>query len=125
MRPPKLILLVAPDCLQASLIRCVINSRTDLAIISAENAEQIQQITAECSFDMVLCMAPFNIEQYARIIKARTNGTPLACIRSQRESAFISHADAVLLEPRMDELIERMKIMCARKRGPKPVARAA
>jgi CheY-like chemotaxis protein len=119
MRPKKKILLVGENEFTISILRFLL-SNYGYAPTVAHTKKEARVCLADCEFDLLLCEKPMeNTEVFFTEAKVQQPHMPIMMIRHVEEQSFSRIADAVCTKPTPAELLERIKIMAARKRGPR------
>ncbi len=124
MRPKKRILLATANEVNGSVLKYMLEINRFAVKSTASAAEALETLQHE-TFDAMLCEWPLTgIERLldqAWTIDADMRSLVLAGSLREKPQSII--ADAVLLRGGCSpaELIERLKVLCARKRGPKSV----
>jgi DNA-binding response OmpR family regulator len=125
MRPKKKILIVSASEERASILRFTLYVRgfDAAAVLSAEAATVAIR---EALYDLLLCDLPLvGVEQLLAKVHASDSGMRTVVLASRRSALPQGlYADAVMAAGYLPEdLVDRIKIMTARKRGPKPAAK--
>jgi DNA-binding NtrC family response regulator len=109
MRPPKHILLVGEnDAAMAPLRFALRNSEPCYMVTTANSADEVCNLLAEGSFDMMLVQLPVTpLEPFLERVNKIDSTFPVLVMN-------------VINKPSMAEILDRIKVMTARKRGPKP-----
>ncbi len=121
MRPKKRILLAACHEERASILKYVLETHSFVAVIAPDAAEAVAQLRAQ-PWDLLLCELPFH-GLVALLDQARAAYTPSAVLTGAlREAPPLLNADAMISKadayPAI--LLDRLKVLTARKRGPRP-----
>ncbi len=119
MRPKKRILIIDPNELRTSILRYQLTIRGYAAFAAATAAEAREQFTA-CAPELVI--AALNVDGLDGLLtdlhQRDSFCRQLVLVPKYGECKVI--VDAVMCEPSPAELLERIKILCYRKRGPRP-----
>jgi hypothetical protein len=124
MRPPKKILLVGHKIDLVSTIKFAIGVHSGFIVSEAFTQEEALQLFENNHYDLVLVIGPIeNMEPMLLKMKNLAAYIPMmvSWYFNRKIEPSISVADAVLLNPPMSELFERLRIMCQRKRGPRKI----
>ena len=126
MRPKKLVLLAGADELSQSVLAYMLKTNAYRVITAASGQEAIEAFRKNGA-DIVLAdvvMEPMDGIKLTSKLKQMASHVPMILLGDpQQMSGAIYSADA-LLNKRMvlpAELLDRIKIMSARKRGPRPI----
>jgi CheY-like chemotaxis protein len=108
MRPPKHILFVGEnDAAMAPLRFALQNSGPCYTVTSANSADEVCNLLTEGSFDMMLVQLPVTpLEPFLERVNKIDSTFPVLTLN-------------VINKPGMAEILDRIKVMTARKRGPK------
>ena len=124
MRPKKLILIAIADEAELSTMRFMLNTN-GYRVIAAGNGEAAVDLFSANSVDLVLIdfhLPRGNGDQVAKRMKAIKPDIPIIMLRGRRPlGTDVFAADCLLDKTRtpMADLKERIKVMSARKRGPR------
>ena len=124
MRPKKIILCVDDNELELSVLKFML-ATNGYRVISANNGQEAIGIFAETAVDLVLSdfsMPHMNGDQLVRSLKQISSHVPMIVLGDPQKMGDQMHAaDAVLAKKNCSpqELLDRIKIMSARKRGPR------
>lgn len=124
MRPKKIILCVDDNEQELSVLKFML-ATNGYRVMSASNAQEAIGIFAENAVDLVLTdfsMPQMNGDQLVRRLKQMASHVPMILLGDpQKMSDQLHSADALLAKKNCSphELLERIKIMSARKRGPR------
>jgi CheY-like chemotaxis protein len=124
MRPKKIILCVDDNEQELSVLTFTL-STNGYRVVSATNAEEAINIFADTQVDLVLtdyAMPRMNGAQLVGRLKQIGPHVPMILLGDpQRMGGEIHAADALLAKKNCSpqELMERIKVMSARKRGPR------
>ena len=124
MRPKKIILCVDDNEQELSVLKFML-STNGYRVVSAANGQEAIGIFAENSVDLVLAdyaMPQMNGSQLIDRLKQIASHVPMILLGDpQRMGGDIHAADALLAKKSCtpQELLERIKVMSARKRGPR------
>lgn len=124
MRPKKIILCVDDNEQELSVLKFML-ATNGYRVVSASNAQEAIGIFAETSVDLVLAdfsMPQMNGDQLVRRLKQTASHVPMILLGDPQKMHDQLHAaDALLAKKNCSphELLERVKIMSARKRGPR------
>ena len=124
MRPKKKVLLVGVDVDRASVLKFTLETCGFAVTVKTTAAEALEEMQSS-RHDLLLCVWPlsgveFLIDQiYVLDLDIRT----LVLAANLREVPFGLNADAILTRGNCSsaELLERAKVLSARKRGPRPM----
>ena len=125
MRPKKKILLVCADDNHLSILRFLLENR-GFRTVAASTAKEAEIAFELASVDLVLCVTGRDIRD--GLITTLKNSRIYIPMILMVEKALdsIHHADAMILKSATSmELIERIRVMSARKRGPRKGSPAA
>jgi len=124
MRPKKVILCVDDNEQELSVLKFML-STNGYRVLSATNGQEAIGIFAEIAVDLVLAdfaMPQMNGSQLVDRLKQSASHVPMILLGDpQRMSGDIHSADALLAKKNCSpqELLERIKVLSARKRGPR------
>jgi two-component system, OmpR family, response regulator CpxR len=124
MRPKKLILIAMADEYELSNMRFMLNTQR-YRVIAAGNGEAAVDLFGASAVDLVLIdfyLPSTNGDQVAKRMKELKPYIPIVMLRDRRPLGMdVFAADALLDKTRTPtmELLERIKVMIARKRGPR------
>ena len=124
MRPKKVILCVDDNEQELSVLKFML-ATNGYRVVSATNGQDAIGIFAENAVDLVLAdvaMPQMNGCQLVDRLKQIADHVPMILLGDpQRMSGEINLADALLAKKNCSpqELLERIKVMSARKRGPR------
>jgi two-component system, OmpR family, response regulator CpxR len=124
MRPKKCILLIDSDEDQISLRRFLFETH-GFSVLSAENTRDAQRHFYPGVIDLVVCAYPsvgIDMERLLNLFKASRSWVSVVALVKDGEKVPVALlADASICLPLCStaDLIESLKIMSARKRGPK------
>jgi len=124
MRPKKVILCVNDNEQELSVLKFML-ATNGYRVISASTGQEAIGIFAETQVDLVLAdfaMPQMNGNQLVDRLKQIAQHIPMILLGDpQRMAGEIHAADALLAKKRCSaqELLERIKVMSARKRGPR------
>jgi two-component system, OmpR family, response regulator CpxR len=124
MRPKKCILLIDSDEDRISLRRFLFETH-GFSVLSAENARDAQRHFYPGVIDLVVCAYPsvgIDMERLLNLFKASRSWVPAVALVKDGEKvpvALLADASICLPSCSTADLIERIKIISARKRGPK------
>lgn len=124
MRPKKVILCVDDNEQELSVLKFML-STNGYRVISATSGQEAIGIFSELAVDLVLAdfaMPQMNGSQLVDRLKEAASHVPMILLGDpQRMSGDIHSADALLAKKSCSpqELLERIKVLSARKRGPR------
>ncbi len=124
MRPKKIILCVDDNEQDLSVLKFLL-ATNGYRVVSANSGQEAIGIFAGCTVDLVLSdfsMPQMNGDLLVRSLKQIAPHVPMVLIGDPQKMGDRLHgADAVLAKKNCSpqELLERVKIMSARKRGPR------
>ena len=124
MRPKKIILCVDANENDLSVLSFML-STNGYRVLSARNAHEAVALYSEHPVDLVLAnhvLPPGNGDHLVRKLKQIANHVPMVLLGDPMKMGDQIHsADAMLAKRNCSpqELLERIKIMSARKRGPR------
>lgn len=124
MRPKKIILCVDDNEQELSILKFML-ATNGYRVVSANNGQEAIGIFAETPVDLVLTdfsMPQMNGDQLVRRLKQIASHVPMILLGDPQKMGDQMHgADALLAKKNCSpqELLERIKIMSARKRGPR------
>jgi CheY-like chemotaxis protein len=124
MRPKKIILCVDDNEQELSVLKFML-ATNGYRVVSATNGQEAIGIFAEMAVDLVLTdfvMPQMNGSQLVDRLKQIASHVPMILLGDpQRMSGEMHAADALLAKKSCSpqELLERIKVMSARKRGPR------
>lgn len=124
MRPKKVILCVDDNEQDLSVLKFMLETN-GYRVLSASNGQEAVGIFAECLVDLVLtdfAMPQMNGDQLVNRLKQIAGHVPMILLGDPQKMAGQMHcADALLAKKTCSpqELLERIKVMSARKRGPR------
>ena len=124
MRPKKIILCVDDNEQELSVLKFML-ATNGYRVVSASNGQEAIGIFAETAVDLVLTdfsMPQMNGDQLVRSLKQIASHVPMIVLGDpQKMGDHIHAADAVLAKKNCSpqELLDRIKVMSARKRGPR------
>jgi hypothetical protein len=129
MRPGKIILLVGENEFTLSTLRFILthsrpsSSQSDYLVVTARSTQEAVDILRECSFDVLLCQ---RVHQYPIRLLDEFLGRCAEIAPNMRTivtsdgtyNAPVAHVDVFLYKPSSAEIMDSIKILSARKRGP-------
>jgi CheY-like chemotaxis protein len=124
MRPKKIILCVDDNEQDLSVLKFML-ATNGYRVVSATNGQEAIGVFAETAVDLVLAdvgMPQMNGCQLVHRLKQMASHVPMILLGDpQRMAGEIHVADALLAKKNCSpqELLERIKVMSARKRGPR------
>src|SRR3974390_1440385 len=124
MRPKKIILCVDDNEQELSVLKFML-STNGYRVLTASNAREAIDIFAETPVDLVLsdyAMPQMNGDQLVSRLKQMASHVPMILMGDPQKMGDHMHgADALLAKKNCTshELLERIKVMSARKRGPR------
>ena len=124
MRPKKFILCVDDNETDLSVLKFLL-ATNGYRVVSANNGQEAIGIFADTAVDLVLSdfsMPQMNGDQLVRSLKQIASHIPMILLGDPQKMGENLHAaDAVLAKRNCtsQELLDRIKIMSARKRGPR------
>ena len=127
MRPKKVILCVDDNEQELSVLKFML-ATNGYRVVAATNGREAIGIFAETSVDLVLAdysMPQMNGCQMVERLKEIASHVPMILLGDPQKMGGEMHsADALLAKKNCSpqELLERIKVMSARKRGPRPAA---
>jgi DNA-binding response OmpR family regulator len=120
MRPKKIILLVDADENDTSLLRFVIENQGRYRVVAASTTKEAKIAIWVASVDLVLCVVGKDIgeETITSVKQARPYIPMMVMVHRPETCLFI--ADSIISKSTTPiELLERIAVMSARKRGPR------
>jgi two-component system response regulator CpxR len=124
MRPKKIILCVDDNELELSVLKFML-STNGYRVLSATTGQEAVAIFSETQVDLVLAdftMPQMNGSQLVDRLKEIASHVPMILLgEPQKMGSELHRADAMLAKKNCSplELLERIKVMSARKRGPR------
>lgn len=128
MRPSRTILLVGENEDTLSPLRYVISNSQPEAldkvgrcyrVFSANSEKEAVEYLYESEFSLMLCQCPVaSLDSLLSHAKAIDDRMPTVVLYDKGSEAAECCADAAMHKPAMDELLERIRIMVQRRRGP-------
>jgi CheY-like chemotaxis protein len=124
MRPKKIILCVDDNEQELSVLKFML-ATNGYRVVSAANGQEAIRIFAETPVDLALvdfAMPAMNGSQLVERLKQIASHVPMILLGDPQRMAGEMHAaDALLAKKNCSpqELLERIKVMSARKRGPR------
>ena len=124
MRPKKIILCVDDNEQELSVLKFML-ATNGYRVVSANNGQEAIGIFADTAVDLVLsdfAMPQMNGDQLVRSLKQIASHVPMILLGDPQKMGDQLHAaDAILAKKNCSpqELLERIKVMSARKRGPR------
>jgi len=124
MRPKKIILCVDDNEQELSVLKFML-ATNGYRVVSANNGQEAIGIFSEMPVDLVLsdfAMPQMNGDQLVKRLKQIASHTPMILLGDPHKMGDQLHgADALLAKKNCttQELLERIKVMSARKRGPR------
>ena len=124
MRPKKIILCVDDNEQELSVLKFML-ATNGYRVVSANNGQDAIGIFADTAVDLVLsdyAMPQMNGDQLVNRLKQIANHVPMILLGDPQKMGGQMHgADALLAKKTCSsqELLERIKVMSARKRGPR------
>ena len=124
MRPKKIILCVDDNELELSVLKFML-STNGYRVLSATTGQEAVAIFSETQVDLVLAdfaMPQMNGSQLVERLKQIASHVPMILLgEPQKMGSELHRADAMLAKKNCSplELLERIKVMSARKRGPR------
>lgn len=127
MRPPKKILLVGDNEERVSLLAYVLHIH-HYCVVTAQSASEAEQLLVEASADLLLVLWPLDrASEFLKGFKAIDRGVPVLVLAYKVSydaalQTFWANVDGVLWRDHCSsaEILDRVKLMSARKRGPRP-----
>jgi hypothetical protein len=122
MRPPKTILLVGANEDAVSRLKFVLWTY-HYDVTAAANADEAIRLLHAQSFDLLFCLLPLaGVESLLGFVDALDNGTHTLVQAPKLTDAPEGVFEALILPNySREDLLIRVKILCARKRGPRPL----
>jgi DNA-binding response OmpR family regulator len=119
MRPPKTILLVGDD-MRVGILRFVIATHSRYRVSLAVGAQQALDLLAVGRYDLLLCQAPLDLLE-PLLVRAKMidDVMPTMVLGAEGHPRPDCYCGAFLAGASTAEVLERMRVMIARKRGPK------
>jgi CheY-like chemotaxis protein len=130
MRPKKIILCVDDNEQELSVLKFML-ATNGYRVVAATSGQEAIGLFAEMPIDLVLAdsaMPQMNGSQLVERLKQIASHVPMILLGDPQKMAGEMHsADALLAKKNCSpqELLERIKVMSARKRGPRPAAQRA
>ena len=124
MRPKKIILCVDDNELELSVLKFML-STNGYRVLSATTGQEAVSIFSETQVDLVLAdfaMPQMNGSQLVDRLKQIASHVPMILLGDPQKMGGEMHAADALLAKKnctAQELLERIKVMSARKRGPR------
>jgi CheY-like chemotaxis protein len=123
MRPKKIILCVDDNEQELSVLKFML-ATNGYRVVSANNGQEAIGIFADIAVDLVLsdfAMPQMNGDQLVSRLKQIASHVPMILLGDPQKMGDHMQADALLAKKNCSsqELLERIKIMSARKRGPR------
>lgn len=124
MRPKKIILCVDDNEQELSVLKFML-ATNGYRVVSANNGQEAIGIFSDTAVDLVLsdfAMPQMNGDQLVTRLKQIASHVPMILLGDPHKMGDLLHgADAMLAKKNCSpqELLERIKIMSARKRGPR------
>lgn len=124
MRPKKIILCVDDNELELSVLKFML-STNGYRVLSATTGKEAVELFSENQVDLVLAdfaMPQMNGSQLVERLKQIASHVPMVLLGDPQKMESEHHrADAMLAKKNCSplELLERIKVMSARKRGPR------
>jgi CheY-like chemotaxis protein len=124
MRPKKIILCVDDNEQELSVLKFML-ATNGYRVVSANNGQEAIGIFADLAVDLVLSdfsMPQMNGDQLVNRLKQIASHVPMILLGDpQKMGDHLHSADALLAKKNCtpQELLERIKVMSARKRGPR------
>ena len=124
MRPKKIILCVDDNEQELSVLKFML-STNGYRVVSASNGIDAIDIFADTAVDLVLsdyAMPQMNGDQLVKRLKQIASHVPMILLGDPQKMGDQLHGADVLLPKKTcspQELLERIKVMSARKRGPR------
>lgn len=124
MRPKKIILCVDDNEQELSVLKFMLTTN-GYRVLSARSGQEAIEIFSETNVDLVLSdysMPQMNGDQLVSRLKQQASHVPMILLGDPQKMGDQLHgADALLAKKNCtpQELLERIKIMSARKRGPR------
>ncbi len=125
MRPKKVILIVDDNEQELSVMKFMLSTNGYRVLASTNGQDAIAQFSGTLQIDLVLVdasMPQMNGRQLVERLKKMASHVPMILLGDTQATAGDIHmADAMLAKKNCSaqELLERIKVMSARKRGPK------
>jgi DNA-binding response OmpR family regulator len=118
VRPKKRILYVDLDELRASRLRYTLMIQ-GYNVFSAETAAEASYLLQQASpIDAMLIQGNFNnLAALLFDLHAQAPFVPQTVVAAKEQTGII--ADLILRQPTVEEMLERLRFACARKRGPR------
>ena len=128
MRAAKNILLVGENDFTLSPLRFMLSHSTPTLnshfgrcylVVTANSVQEALDTLSESQFDLMLCQCPVaSLDSLLSHAKAIDDRMPTVVLYDKGSEAAECCADAAMHKPAMDELLERIRIMVQRRRGP-------
>jgi len=123
MRPKKVILCVDDNEQELSVLKFMLNTN-GYRVISASTGQEAIREFSQNQVDLVLAdfhMQPMNGDQVVHRLKGIATHVPMILMADAPTGAEIHAADALLARKHCTphDLLEKIKLMSARKRGPR------
>lgn len=120
MRPKKVILLVGENETDMRILNYVFITNR-YATVMAWGAQEAVDVMFNISCDILIIMQPLDFFEKLLAHSKRLNEKipTIVLSDSKEELGLYVHADAVLCKPTAMELLERVRVMAQRKRGPR------
>jgi len=127
LRPTKTILLISEDEAQLSILRFTLrNSRpsafaADYAVTSVSSAPEALETLRTRQYDLLLILCPLgSLSELLHHAKLLYETMPSLVIYSKAIDVMHCSADAMMHNPSTADLLERIRILMIKKRGPSP-----
>jgi DNA-binding response OmpR family regulator len=129
MRAAKNILLVGENDFTLSPLRFMLSHSTPTLnshfgrcylVVTANSVQEALDTLSESQFDLMLCQCPIAyLDHLLKRAKEINCYIPTMVLFDKASEVGVCFADAVLCKPPNAELLERIRIMIQRKRGPR------
>ena len=123
MRPKRICLCVGTDAAALGVLVFMLRTK-GYAVLEAATAEAALSVAGQNDFDLLICFNGIDGQTGDGLIckvKELYPEKPAILIRQTAEASDTCSANAQVVQPwNAMELLERVKVMTARKRGPRP-----
>lgn len=121
MRPPKHILIVSDDEVQLSLLRFVVNVNPLYRATACHSAQEALETLRTRQYDLLVVLCPLaSLNELLPHAKLLYETMPSLVLYSKAVDVIHCSADATIHNPSTADLLERIRILTIKKRGPSP-----
>lgn len=119
MRPKRVVLLVGEKESDLNLLSYVLTIR-NYAVVAAASLQEVHFLLSKSTCDIMIIQSPMaSTTELMKHAKKINPAIPIILLSASKQEPLNVYADAVLYKPSSMELLERIRVMSARKRGPR------